>query len=704
MSRSQSTDLLLEIGTEELPAAAQEPMARALAEGLDRLLKGHSLAAVSMRPLWGPRRLAVVATGVPGIEPDRQEERRGPSLKVAFDQAGNPTKAAEGFARSVGVAVSDLQKLENDKGEAWLVHREVRRGLLTADILVAELPELLHSLPQPRRMRWNGSDTGFLRPVRWLCARLDKAVLPVSAYGLTAGGKSAGHRVHHPEPVTIASPGKYLDALSKAHVLGDPESRREKITAEVLGVAESLDAVPAPPDKALYEELAGLAEWPVALAAQFDPDFLELPEAVVVTTLAHHQRFIPLRDREGRLLPDFIAIANLESKDPEQVRAGFARVVRPRLEDARFYFRRDLTQPITAYVGELKDLQFAPKLGTMADKSLRLASLCEHIAKLPEWPDSDPATARRAGELAKCDLVTGMVFEFPELQGIMGGLYAAATEPADVATAISEQYLPAGAEDRLPATATGAALALADRIDTLVGGFSAGLAPSGTKDPFGLRRAAFGTLRIVNESAPQLDLESIVRFAASLYPAELEPGNAIPDILSFLQDRLRSLILEQGERPDVAQAVLAVAPLAPGVALARARALRLFGEGPHAASLAAANKRIANLLRQAADEDIESGASLQNAGTEDAEVALAHALEQRLPVLDTALKAQDYARALETLAELREPVDRFFDEVLVMDPDPQIRAWRLSLLARLRNAFLRIADIGELQSPGKSSS
>lgn len=701
MSRSKPTDLLLEIGTEELPAAAQEPMARSLAEGLGKLLAAHSLSAESIRPLWGPRRLAVVATSVPEVEPDRQEERRGPSLQVAFDQDDKPTKAAEGFARSVGVAVDDLQKLVNGKGEAWLVHRQTRKGQPTADILAAELPDLLNALPQPRRMRWNGTDAGFLRPVRWLCVRLGKAVVPVEAFGLTAAGESAGHRVHHPKPVPIASPDKYIDALAAAHVLVDPAARRGKIVADVQTLAESLDAVPAPPSDALYEELTGLAEWPVPLLSRFDPDFLELPEAVVVTTLAHHQRFIPLRDRKGKLLPDFIAVADLQSRDPRQVRDGFARVVRPRLEDARFYYRSDLTQPITGYVGDLEGLQFGPKLGTMADKSLRLATLCEHISKLPEWPECDSAAARRAGELAKCDLVTGMVFEFPELQGVMGGLYAAATEAETVAQAISEQYLPAGAEDRLPSSVTGAALALADRLDTLVGGFAAGLAPSGTKDPFGLRRAAFGALRIVNEWAPRLDLEPVLEFAARLYPAELEAPDVLPDALSFLRERLRSMILEQGERPDIAQAVLAVAPLAPGIVLARASALHLFGEGPHATSLAAANKRIANLLRQADARELASVSTAAN-GAEDAERALSAALEQRLPVLDAALKQLDYARGLEALAELREPVDQFFDEVLVMDPDPRIRARRLGLLARLRNAFLRIADIGELQPPGSN--
>ncbi len=701
MSHSPATDLLLEIGTEELPAAAQEPMARALAGNLQKLLDAHALAPASIRALWGPRRLAVVAKEVPEIEPDRQEERRGPSLQAAFDKEGHPTKAAEGFARSVGVDVGALETLRTDAG-AWLVHRRTRKGRKTAEILASELPDLLHGLPQPRRMRWNGPDFGFLRPVRWLCVRLGSKTIPVEAFGLVATGESAGHRVHHPKPVPIPSAGKYTEALRTAHVLADPEERRARILAEVQSLAESLDAVPAPPTEELYDELAGLAEWPVALQAQFDPDFLELPEAVVVTTLAHHQRFVPLRDHQGKLLPDFIAIANLESRDPEQVRRGFARVVRPRLEDARFYYRRDRARPITAYVGELKDLQFGPKLGTMAEKSLRLAALCEQITRLADWPDGDPAAARRAGELAKCDLVTGMVFEFPELQGVMGGLYAAASEPREVAAAIAEQYLPAGASDELPGTATGAALALADRIDTLVGGFSAGLAPSGTKDPFGLRRAAFGALRIVNEWAPRLDLQPVIEYAAQLYAAELEAPRALPDVLSFLRERLRSLVLEQGERPDIAQAVLAVAPLAPGIVLARAQALRLFGEGPHADALAAANKRIANLLRQASGEEMDSEASGE-AATEKAEGALSGALDKALPVLDAALKERDYAHGLEALAELREPVDRFFDEVLVMDPDPRLRARRLQLLGRLRDAFLRIADIGELQPPGNGT-
>ena len=695
MSPARTEDLLVEIGTEELPAAAQAPMARALAAGLEALLEKHGLDAGSVEPLWGPRRLAILARAIPTVEPDRELERRGPSLQAAFDGDGKPTKAAEGFARSAGVGVEALDTLRTDAG-AWLVHRQTKKGRPTPELLREALPALLKGLPQPRRMRWDDTDDGFLRPVRWLCVRYGKAVIPVEALGVTAAGESRGHRIHHPGEVPIAGPAEYVDALEGARVMADPAARRSSILRQVQALAEQLDAVPAPLTEDLYDELAGLVEWPVAIEARFDPGFLDLPEAVVMTTLAHHQRFVPLRDASGRLLPDFIAIANLESRSPGEIRHGLARVVRPRLEDARFYYARDRMQSLAAYSGDLEDLQFGPNLGSMASKSRRLAALSEHVAQHEDWPDCPQGLARRAGELAKCDLVTGMVFEFPELQGIMGGIYAAASEPAGVATAISEQYLPAGPDDEVPSTPVSAALGLADRLDTLVGGFAAGLAPTGTKDAFGLRRAAFGALRIAEAWAPGLDLTPLLAYSASLYPGEVNAAGTVAEVTAFLRERLRSRILEAGERPDVAQAVLNVAPLAPGLVLARASALESFRRGEHAEALAAANKRIANLLRQAGDET-DARRSALPAGAEDAESGLDEALESSLPDFDAALAAGDDTRALEVLAALRKPVDRFFDEVLVMDPDMEKRGRRLALLSRLRNTFLRVADISELQ-------
>ncbi|MGA7965500.1 MAG: glycine--tRNA ligase subunit beta [Gammaproteobacteria bacterium] len=696
MSRPAHEDLLIEIGTEELPAAAQAPLAHELAEGVRTLLAERGLDASGLQSWWGPRRLAVLVREVPGMEPDRDIERRGPSTSAAFDAEGKPTRAAEGFARSVATPLTELDTLTTDAG-SWLVRRYTRPGRPLAAVLAEHLPGVLEKLPQPRRMRWGGGEASFLRPVRWLCVRLGKETVTLEAFGIQAEATTRGHRIHHPESVHFKSPDDYLAALLAAHVQADPVARRTEIVGQVEAAARALNAVAAPPSPALYDELVGLVEWPVALTARFDPAYLELPEAIVMTTLAHHQRFIPLRGADGGLLPNFIAIANLDSRDPEQIQRGLARVVRPRLDDARFYYRRDRERSLAAYGADLEGLQFAPKIGTMAAKTKRLSSLCRTISEIPAWPDTDANAAARAGELAKCDLVTGMVFEFPELQGIIGGLYAAGAESDTVATAIAEQYLPAGANDPLPTTPAGAALALADRLDTLVGGFSAGLTPSGTKDPFGLRRAAFGALRITANWAPQLDLAPLLEAAAAVYPDDLGADETLPALSEFLRERLRSLVLEQGERPDVAQAVLSVAPLVPGEVLIRAQALNAFCEGEHAASLAAANKRIANLLRQAnmpQDAPTNIPTIPADAG---AETMLAEALENALPELDAALLGYDFARALTVLAQLRAPVDRFFEEVLVMDPDPMLRHRRLALLARLRKAFLRVADIGELQ-------
>ncbi len=698
MSRQLHHNLLIEIGTEELPAAAQAPLAHALAEGVRRMLADRNLPVTEFQSWWGPRRLALLAHNVADREPNRLIERRGPSTKAAFDTAGNPTRAAEGFARSVDTPVADLDTLTTAAG-TWLVHRHTRPGQPLVAVLTAHLPAVLQGLAQPRRMRWNSGEASFLRPVRWLCVRLDQDTVPLEAFGLRAGGTTRGHRIHHPGPVHFKAPADYLGALQAAHVLADPVIRRAEIVKQVEAAAKACNAIPAPPATTLYDELTGLVEWPVALHARFDSTFLELPEAIIVTTLAHHQRFMPLRNIDGTLLPDFIAIANLDSRDPEQIRHGLSRVVRPRLEDARFYYRRDRTQPLAAYTAALGGLQLASKLGTMAAKSERLSALTSRIAEVPAWPDIPAGVAARAGELAKCDLVTGVVFEFPELQGIIGGLYAAASESAAVATAIAEQYLPAGANDPLPGSPAGAALALADRLDILVGGFAAGLAPSGTKDPFGLRRAAFGALRIAAEWAPNLDLAPLLDVAASGYPDELRATDTLPTVSEFLRERLRSLILDQGERADVAQAVLVVAPLAPGEVLLRAQALGAFRNSEHAPALAAANKRIANLLRQAESTSATVSPALPMPGDAGAETALAAALENTLPGLDSALAEHDFSRALTLLATLRTPADRFFDEVLVMDPDPALRGRRLGLLARLRAAFLRVADIGELQSP-----
>jgi len=484
----------------------------------------------------------------------------------------------------------------------------------------------------------------------------------------------------------------YEKKLANARVLANPEERFVAVRDMVDSAARELDSFPAPPSTELYTEIAGMVEWPVAVTASFDKRFLELGDAVVVTTLAHHQRLVPLRDGDGALTNHFVAVVNLESREPEAVRHGLERVVRPRLEDAEFYFRGDIRRGLADYAADLAGLAFAPKLGTMAEKARRLEALAGAVAEALGHGAEQVASARRAGALAKCDLVTGMVFEFPELQGVMGGTYARRSgEKPAVAEAIAEQYRPAGAEDALPGSPAGTALALADRLDTLVGCFAAGLGPTGAKDPFGLRRAAFGVLRIAAETPNNLELEPLLEAAATGYGAEPGAAKALPAVSDFLRERLRSMLAEQGRRADVAQAVLAVARLSPREVLARAEALAAFRKRPEAEALAAANKRIANILRQAGG--VPEGAAGEPEGPE---AELARAVAAAAARVDD-LEADDFRGTLEILAGLREPVDRFFDEVLVMDPDAAVRARRLALLASVRDAFLRVADIGELQ-------
>ncbi len=691
MKRAATRDLLIEIGTEELPASAQQPLAEALATRLCAALDACGIAPAKTEVFSTPRRLAVLAYEIPSVEPERIIERKGPSLLAAFDEAGKPTRAVEGFARSVGVRVGELETLDNPEGK-WLIHRRREPGRATAALLVELLPKVFSALPLPRRMRWGAGDESFLRPVRWLIVRYGKETVSVQAFGLTAAGASQGHRFHHPGAVKLGTPRDYSTALLAARVIAEPAARLAEVERLIAAAAEKLDGIPAAPE-GLYAEIAGMVEWPVAVTAHFDRKYLSLPEPVLITTLAHHQRFVPIRGADGQLTAAFVAILNLESRDPERLCHGLERVVRPRLEDATFYYRRDREHSLAEYEGALAGLAFGEKLGSMAEKSARLERLAAGIASAI---GADAEAAARAGVLAKCDLATGMVFEFPELQGVMGGIYAAADgESVAVAQAVAEQYLPTGAGDGLPQCPTGVALALADRLDTLVGGFASGREPTGTKDPFGLRRAAFGVLRITAERTSGLDLAPWLETAAALYPEELKTGDALPALEGFLRERLRSTLLEQGHAADLAQAVLAVAPLVTGEVLARAKALARFRERPEAEALAAANKRIANILRQAGTVQDDDFASDKTAPP--AEAALTQALSGALTELDAALEGHDFDGALAGLAHLRDPVDRFFDEVLVMDPDPAIRVRRLKLLARLREAFLKIADIGELQ-------
>ncbi len=689
---AETRDLLIEIGVEELPPKALSSLALAFEQGLREGLEKAGLASGALHPFATPRRLAARIENLPARQADRRLERRGPALSAAFDAAGNPTRAAEGFARSCGVTVTELQRQETDKG-VWLVHVGTEPGAATADLIPGLVEAALAGLPIPKRMRWGDRDDEFVRPVHWVVLLFGDEVIPATLMGVPAGRETRGHRFHHPQPIRLNSPVDYARQLADpGRVIADFAERREAIRGQTEALAAELggQAVIKPE---LLDEVTALVEWPVALAGNFDRRFLQVPAEALICTMQDHQRYFPVVDARGWLLPHFITIANLESRDPAQVRAGNERVIRPRFSDAEFFWNQDRKQPLATHLSGLKQVVFQQRLGTLADRSERVAALARYVASHghgnPDWAD-------RAARLAKCDLLTQMVQEFPELQGIMGRYYALHDgEAPEVAQAQEEQYLPRFAGDRLPATATGRALALADRLDTLVGIFAIGQAPSGARDPFALRRAALGVLRILIEGELDLSLPALLEQAAAQFEPALRADAVVEPVLSFILDRLRGYYLDQGVRPDTFEAVLECRPTRPLDFDRRVRAVGAFREMPEAASLAAANKRIRNILKKV--EMTLPFAVRLDLLVEDTEQALAACLAELssevTPLMETGL----YGEALTRLAGLREPVDAFFDQVLVMAEDPALRDNRIALLNELSSLFLRVADFSRLQ-------
>ncbi|HKK13854.1 MAG TPA: glycine--tRNA ligase subunit beta [Gammaproteobacteria bacterium] len=685
-------DLLVEIGTEELPPRALRRLADSFADGVRAGLDDAGLTPARTRTFATPRRLAVLALGVPEAQPDRESTRRGPALSAAFDDDGNPTRAAQGFARSCGVDVEALERLETDKG-TWLAHRVFERGRAAAELVPELVERALGRLPIPKRMRWGARSEEFVRPVHWVVLLFGDQALEATVLGVAAGRQTRGHRFHHPEPLYVAEPGGYAPLLeTEGHVLADMDVRREAIRAQVAEAAQAVGGR-AVIDEALLEEVTALVEWPVALHGSFDTRFLEVPAEALVSSMQDHQKYFPVVDEAGALQPYFVTVANIESRDPEQVRAGNERVIRPRLADAAFFWEQDRQTSLAARARRLATVVFQDRLGTLLDKQERVAELAATVA---EALGGDAGLARRAAGLAKCDLLTHMVGEFPELQGIMGRYYATHDgEPAEVATALEEQYWPRFAGDALPRTPTGRALAIADRLDTLVGIFAIGQPPTGDKDPFALRRAALGVLRTLLEGPQELDLRELLHRAAGAFPAGLRAGDVVGEVFDFMMERLRGYYLEEGIPADVFEAVRSVGPTRPLDMERRLRACMAFRRLPEAESLAAANKRIRNILRKT-DETIPPEVSAE-ALREPAEQALAgqlKALEARVAPL---LEGGDYTGALRELASLRAPVDRFFDDVMVMAEEPALRRNRLALLRRLGDLFLQVADLSRLQ-------
>lgn len=696
-------DLLAEIGTEELPPRSLAELSEAFTAAVRAGLEEAGIGADSGLEFFAtPRRIALIARDVPDMAPGRSRERRGPALEAAFDDAGEPTRAALGFARSCGVEVADLDRLTMERG-TWLVHRVEEAPRPASEFIPGIIEDALAALPIARRMRWGSGAAEFVRPVHWVVLLFGGDIVDAEVLGVRSGRVTRGHRFHHPEPIELADGGEYEAKLrAPGHVIASFAERRARIAEQVRDAAHSLGGARAVMDDALLDEVTALVEWPVAITGHFEERFLELPRGVITATLQGHQRYFPVEDEAGELRPAFIAISNLESRDPDAVRAGNERVIRPRLEDAAFFVRSDRDRALADYRPQLAGVVFQERIGTMADKSERVTRLVEHVARVMGLDADEMSVCTRAGELYKCDLVTAMVGEFPDLQGYMGAHYARASgEPDAVAMAIEEAWLPRFAGDRIPESAPGRALALADRLDTLAGIFGIGLAPTGDRDPFALRRSALGVLRILIEAGIDADLEELLRHAIEAHGELLDAGHdtLAGELYEFMIERLRGY----ADAPaDVFAAVHARHPTRPLDFVRRMEAVTAFRARPEAEHLAAANKRIANILRQVSEIDPDALARHSEVDEallgEEAERALWREVSARAPAVGARVEEGDYAEALVVLAELQPVIDDFFDKVQVMADDPAARGNRIALLARIGELFLRIADISRLQS------
>jgi len=696
--RSERRDFLFEIGTEELPPRALPELELALRTGVAAGLTAANLRHGAIESFATPRRLAVRVRRLAAQQPEQIVRRRGPPLRAAYDAAGQPTRAAHAFAASCGVELAQLGRERDEQDNEYLWYGGARPGARAVSLLPGIISEALDALPIPRRMRWGSGDAQFVRPVHWLVMLYGAELVPATILDMPSGRTTRGHRFHAPRELALRAPASYEKTLqSRGWVIADFAARRERVRAGVAAAAEQAGGR-ALIEAALLEEVTALVEWPVAIAGQFEARFLSLPREVLLAALQDHQRYFPVESADGALLPRFIAVSNIESRDPAVVRSGNERVVRPRLADAAFFWEQDRRAPLATNIDALARVTFQAQLGSLGDKARRIAALAAELAVACQ---AAPERVARAAALCKCDLLSAMVGEFPELQGVMGSYYAQADgEDAETAAAIREHYLPRSAGDQLPATPTGMALALADRLDTLAGIFAIGQKPSGTRDPFGLRRAAIGVLRISRERALPIDLRALIEKAVAAQPvAELGPRRAAvcEEIYEFIMERLRAQYLEdpaQGVTTEIFDAVLASRPRSPPDAAARARALVEFLGRPEAASLAAANRRIANILKKrSATAPGAIDAQLLRA---PAEQALHAALTQRRAAVERAQGAADYGAAFAELALLRPEVDEFFDRVLVNDPDAQLRANRLALLGELRALFSGIADLSRL--------
>ncbi|GAB6141390.1 glycine--tRNA ligase subunit beta [Methylosoma difficile] len=683
--------LLFELGSEELPPKTLLKLSNALLDGIVAGLKAADLHFTASKALATPRRLAVLIENLQTAQPDKTVEKRGPAIQAAFAPDGSPSKAALGFATSCGTSFDQLERLKTDKGE-WLSYTQAVKGQTTAEIIPDIIRAAIAALPIAKRMRWGSFATEFVRPVHWAVLLFGDKVIATEILGLTTGNSTLGHRFHAPQAISLGKPDDYQAALfDQGKVIADIEQRKAIIREKAEQAAAKVGGI-AHIEEDLLEEIAALNEWPVPVTGNFDPRFLALPAEVLITTMQTNQKYFPVKNADGGLLAHFITFSNIESKRPESIQHGNERVVTPRLADAEFFWNQDRKQTLADRVDSLKTIVFQEKLGTVYEKSVRVSKLAERIAS---QLNANAEHATRAALLAKTDLMTNMVGEFGNLQGLMGRYYALVEgEATEVAWGLEEQYFPKQSGSETAPSTIGQVLAIAEKLDTLTGIFSAGLIPTGDKDPYALRRAALGTLRTMIENNLGLNIPELCAFALEQFAHSFDKTATHTAVVEFIFDRLKGYCLDKGYSADEFDAVMTLAPAEPLDFMQRIAAVKAFRQLPEADSLAAANKRIRNILKKS------DSAPAANVGklVEVSEIALLAAAEQSARDIQPLLAQHDYQATLNRLASLREVVDAFFDNVMVMTDDAELRASRLALLNLLSEQFLTCADLAKLQS------
>ena len=684
-------NFLVEIGTEELPPKALKTLATSFADNVEAELNQAGLSFDKIEWFAAPRRLAVKVLNLATQQPSKEIEKRGPAVSAAFDAEGKPTKAAEGWARGCGITVEQAERIATDKGE-WLVHRAKIESQPTKNLLNDIVTNALAKLPIPKPMRWADKTVQFIRPVHTVTMLLGDELIEGEILGVASARTIRGHRFLGEKEFEIQHADQYPQLLrEKGSVVADFNERKAEILAKSQAKATALGGV-ADIEESLLEEVTSLVEYPNVLAAKFEERFLAVPAEALVYTMKGDQKYFPIYDKDGKLLPHFIFVSNINPEDPTAIIEGNEKVVRPRLTDAEFFFKTDLKQKLVDRLPRLETVLFQQQLGTLKDKTDRIEQLAGEIAK---QIGADEVKAKRAGLLSKCDLMTNMVFEFTDTQGVMGMHYARHDgEDEEVAVALNEQYMPRFAGDELPKSLVASAVALADKFDTLTGIFGIGQAPKGSADPFALRRAALGALRIIVEKNLPLDLEDLVKKSAALFGDKLTNQNVVADVVDFMLGRFRAWYQDEGIAVDVIQAVLARRPTRPADFDARVRAVSHFRTLDSAEALAAANKRVSNILTKA---DAAIGEINLTACVEPAEKALAEAVLALRTEVQPLIAQGDYTAVLDKLANLRAPVDSFFDNVMVNAEDPALRQNRLAILNTLQGLFLQVADISVLQ-------